>query len=89
VFGRFAVGVNRNTSTWFAGSVDDVRIYDRALSPAEIQALAPFGEATLLSPAGGAMVYIPLPGPFAPSVEKLVVDKVHEQVRKVRALKSN
>jgi len=56
VFGRFAVGVNRNTANWFAGSVDDVRIYDRALSPAEIQALAPSGEATLLSPADGAML---------------------------------
>jgi len=33
---------------------------------------------------GGAMLYTPLPGPFAPSVEKLVVDKVHELVRKVR-----
>ena len=33
---------------------------------------------------GGAMLYTPLPGPFAPSVEKLVVDKVHELVKKVR-----
>ncbi len=31
---------------------------------------------------GGAMRYTSLPGPFAPSVEKLVVDKVHELVRK-------
>ncbi len=37
---------------------------------------------------GGAMVYTPLPGPFAPSVEKLVVDKVHELVNKVRASKT-
>jgi len=34
---------------------------------------------------GGAMRYTPLPGPFAPSVEKRVVDKVHELVNKVRA----
>jgi len=38
---------------------------------------------------GGAMVYTPLPGPFAPSVEKLVVDKVHELVNKVRTSKTN
>jgi hypothetical protein len=31
---------------------------------------------------GGAMRYTSLPGAFAPSVEKLVVDKVHELVRK-------
>ncbi len=37
---------------------------------------------------GGAMRYTPLPGPFAPSVEKRVVDKVHELVNKVRAPKS-
>jgi neutral ceramidase len=38
---------------------------------------------------GEAMVYTPLPGPFAPSVEKLVVDKVHELVNKVRTSKTN
>ena len=37
---------------------------------------------------GGAMRYTELPGPFAPSVEKRVVDKVHELVKKVRAPKS-
>ena len=39
--------------------------------------------------AGDMMVYTPLPGPFAPSVEKLVVDKVHQLVAKVRVPKSN
>ncbi len=34
---------------------------------------------------GGAMRYTELPGPFAPSVEELVVDKVHELVGKARA----
>ena len=34
---------------------------------------------------GGAMRYTPLPGPFAPSVEKRVVDKVHELVNRVWA----
>lgn len=36
---------------------------------------------------GGAMRYTPLPGPFAPSVEKRVIDKVHELVDKVRVSK--
>ena len=54
-FGRFAVGVNRNTSNYFAGAVDDVRVYDRVLSVAEIQALAP-GVATLTSPADEALL---------------------------------
>ncbi|MHC4171460.1 MAG: neutral/alkaline non-lysosomal ceramidase N-terminal domain-containing protein [Planctomycetota bacterium] len=38
---------------------------------------------------GSAMRYTKLPGPFAPSVEKRVVDKVHKLVNKVRAPKSN
>lgn len=38
---------------------------------------------------GDAMRYTPFPGPFAPSVEKLVVDKVHKLVSKVRVPKSN
>lgn len=37
---------------------------------------------------GGAMVYTPLPGPFSPSVERLVIDKVHELVESVRTPKS-
>ncbi|MFV1968478.1 MAG: neutral/alkaline non-lysosomal ceramidase N-terminal domain-containing protein [Pirellulaceae bacterium] len=37
---------------------------------------------------GGAMRYTSLPGPFAPSVEKLVVDKVHELARKTDVPKS-
>ncbi len=38
---------------------------------------------------GGAMLYTDLPGPFAPSVEKRVVDKVHSLVERVRTPKSN
>jgi neutral ceramidase len=34
---------------------------------------------------GGAMRYTNLPGPFAPSTEKRIVDKVHKLVNKVRA----
>jgi len=39
--------------------------------------------------AGDMMVYTPLPGPFAPSVETLVVGKVHELVDKLRTAKGN
>ena len=36
---------------------------------------------------GGAMRYTSLPGPFAPSVEKLVVDKVHELAKTTEVAK--
>jgi len=36
---------------------------------------------------GDAMRYTMLPGPFAPSIEKRIVDKVHELVNKVRVSK--
>ncbi len=39
--------------------------------------------------AGGAMRYTELPGPFAPSVEKLIVDEVHKMVDTVRTPASN
>ncbi|MCA9121397.1 MAG: neutral/alkaline non-lysosomal ceramidase N-terminal domain-containing protein [Planctomycetaceae bacterium] len=35
---------------------------------------------------GGAMRYTTLPGPFAPTVERLIVDKVHQLVSEVRAI---
>lgn len=38
---------------------------------------------------GGAMRYTELPGPFAESVEKRVIDKVYELVNKVRVPKRN
>ncbi len=37
---------------------------------------------------GDAMRYTKLPGPFAPSVEKRIVDKVRKLINKVRAPKS-
>jgi hypothetical protein len=37
---------------------------------------------------GGAMRYTSFPGPFAPSVEKLVVDKVHELAQKTEVAKA-
>ena len=36
VFGRFAAGINRGNNQYFAGLIDDVRVYDRTLSEAEI-----------------------------------------------------
>ena len=38
---------------------------------------------------GGAMLYTPFPGPFAPSVEKRVINKVHSLVKKVRTPANN
>ncbi|NUQ66372.1 MAG: neutral/alkaline non-lysosomal ceramidase N-terminal domain-containing protein [Pirellulales bacterium] len=38
--------------------------------------------------AGGAMRYTALPGPFAPSIEKLIVEKVHELVKKTEGPKT-
>jgi len=39
--------------------------------------------------AGDAMRYTELPGPFAPSVETLVINKVHQLVKSVRISKKN
>jgi hypothetical protein len=35
-FNQYAVGMNRNVGNWFDGAIDDVRIYNRELSDAEI-----------------------------------------------------
>ncbi len=40
IFNQFALGINRNGSIFFAGTMDDFRAYDRALAPAEIAQLA-------------------------------------------------
>jgi len=39
-FGQIAIGTNRGMNRPFIGTIDDVRIYDRALSAAEIAGLA-------------------------------------------------
>jgi hypothetical protein len=39
-FGHIAIGVNRGLNEPFAGTIDDVRLYDRALSHAEAAGLA-------------------------------------------------
>jgi hypothetical protein len=36
-FNQFAIGVNRNRNWWFAGIIDDFRIYDKVLTDEEIQ----------------------------------------------------
>jgi len=35
-FNQFAIGVNRNRNWWFAGTIDDLRAYDHALSEVEV-----------------------------------------------------
>ncbi len=40
LFGQIAIGINRGMTLIFAGSVDDVRVYNRALSDGEIAGLA-------------------------------------------------
>lgn len=44
-FGQIALGANRNSATLFAGEVDEVRVFNRALSAAEIAGLAGIEEA--------------------------------------------
>ena len=39
-FGQLAVGVNRGMATTFAGEIDEVRVYNRSLSDAEVAGLA-------------------------------------------------
>jgi len=43
-FGQIAVGVNRGMATTFAGQIDDVRVYNRPLSHAEVAGLADITE---------------------------------------------
>jgi len=39
-FGQLAIGINRGTNQPFAGSIDEVRVYNRSLSDAEVAGLA-------------------------------------------------
>jgi hypothetical protein len=58
VFNQFAIGVNRNRNWWFAGTIDDLRVYDHVLSEAEIlSAMAgqPWPYAFGPEPADGAL----------------------------------
>jgi hypothetical protein len=36
-FNQFAIGVNRNANNWLAGTIDELRIYDKVLSEDEIR----------------------------------------------------
>jgi hypothetical protein len=36
-FNQFAIGVNRNASNWLAGTVDEVRVYDKVLTEDQIR----------------------------------------------------
>jgi len=38
-FNEFAIGINRNHSNWLAAIIDEFRVYDHALTAAEIQAI--------------------------------------------------
>jgi hypothetical protein len=38
-FNRFRIGKNRNGNTYFAGAIDELRIYNRALTASEISSL--------------------------------------------------
>jgi hypothetical protein len=40
VFNKFAISINRAEDNWFDGAVDDLRVYDRVLTPEEIAGLA-------------------------------------------------
>jgi hypothetical protein len=37
LFNKFAIGVNRNVANWFAGAIDDLRVFDRELSQEELE----------------------------------------------------
>ena len=55
---KFAIGVNRAEDNWFDGSVDEFRVYNRALTQEEVQ-LAMRGDpmlAWLPSPANGSLL---------------------------------
>ena len=38
-FNRFRIGRNRNGNTYFTGEIDELRIYNRALTASEISSL--------------------------------------------------
>ncbi len=48
-YGQIAMGINRGMANMFEGEVDDVRVYNRALSEAEVAGLAGLTEAVPVS----------------------------------------
>ncbi|MCP4259755.1 MAG: LamG domain-containing protein [Planctomycetes bacterium] len=58
VFSKFAIGINRAEDNWFEGSIDDCRVYNRALTQEEVQ-LAMRGDPLLAwkpSPVNGSLL---------------------------------
>ena len=48
-YGQIAMGINRGMANMFEGEIDDVRVYNRALSDAEIAGLAGLTESVPVS----------------------------------------
>lgn len=49
-FNEFAIGINRNHTNWMASTLDDFRVYDRALAAEEIQKAMQGEQGTSSSP---------------------------------------
>ncbi|HEU0138346.1 MAG TPA: hypothetical protein VFQ79_01490, partial [Bryobacteraceae bacterium] len=64
-------------NTWVAGYSNDVSAY--------IPSLRILKEGGYEG--GGAMIYYVQPGPFAPNVEELIMERIHKLVRQVRPAK--
>ncbi len=56
------IGTNSNNSTYSDNSISDVRVYDRALSSSEIEALYELGNADMASPPTDGVSYYPFDG---------------------------
>jgi hypothetical protein len=64
---KYAIGVNRAEDNWFDGSIDDFRVYNKALTQEEVQ-LAMRGNLLLAwkpSPANGALINLRDAGPLS------------------------
>ena len=67
VVNKFAIGVNRAEDNWFDGSVDEFRVYNRALTQEEVQ-LAMRGDLMLAwnsSPSHGSLLNLRDAGPLS------------------------
>jgi len=86
-FNQFAIGVNRNKANWLASTIDDLRVYDHALSQVEVLGAIsgqPWPYAYGPSPADGAMnenTWVNLswkPGSFAVSHDVYLGDNFND-----------
>jgi len=67
VFSKFAIAINRAEDNWFEGSIDDCRVYNRALTQEEVQ-LAMRGDLMLAwkpGPADGSLLNLRDAGPLS------------------------